>query len=65
MAGGSCGTSGLIHTPFTGSPCPAPPTVDPNRKEAEMALFIIFTALVVAVFALAVTWGGLTNDRLR
>jgi hypothetical protein len=30
-----------------------------------MALFIIFTALVVAVFALAVSWGGLTNEPLR
>ena len=44
---------------------PSPPTVDPNRKEAEMALFIIFTALAVAVFALVVTWGGLTNERMR
>jgi hypothetical protein len=25
----------------------------------------MFTALVVAVFALAVTWGGLTNERMR
>lgn len=30
-----------------------------------MAVFIIFTALVVAMFALAVTWGGLTNERMR
>jgi hypothetical protein len=42
-----------------------PRTDDPCRKEAEMALFIIFTTLVVAVFALAVTWGGLTNERMR
>ena len=27
-----------------------------------MALFIIITLLFVAVFALTVTWGGLTND---
>ena len=30
-----------------------------------MALFIIITALAVAVFALAATWGGLTNERMR
>jgi hypothetical protein len=30
-----------------------------------MALFIIMTALVVAVLSLTVTWGGLTNDRMR
>ncbi len=30
-----------------------------------MALFIIITVLALAVFALAVTWGGLTNERMR
>ena len=30
-----------------------------------MALFVIITALVAALFTLAVTWGGLTNDRMR
>lgn len=30
-----------------------------------MALFIIVTALIGAVFALVVTWGGLTNERPR
>ena len=30
-----------------------------------MALFIIITALVAAVFALAVTWGGLTDEGKR
>ena len=30
-----------------------------------MVLFIITTALVTAVFALAVTWGGLTDEGKR
>ena len=44
------------------------PQADPHPTQGRstvMALFIIITALAVAVFALVVTWGGLTNERLR
>ena len=58
-------TRRLIHTPPHRVALPTPRTGDLCRKEAKMAVFIIFTALVVAVFALAVTWGGLTNERMR
>ncbi len=55
----------MIPTPPHRATLPAPHTDDPCRKEAEMALFITFTALVVAVLALAVTWGGMTHERMR